>query len=90
MEGARVARISLEPGEFSPNHYHTEVVENIVCLAGELEIKLDSSSKIEVLVPGNIFEIKPKEPHFLINLSGSTSEYLLVQKGIYDFVPTHS
>ena len=90
MEGARVARIALEPGEISPNHYHTDVVENIVCLAGELEIKYDSSNKTEVLVPGNIFEIKPKEPHCLINLSSSISEYLLVQKGIYDFVQIHS
>lgn len=90
MEGARVARISLEPGEISSNHYHTEVIENIVCLAGKIEINFDSSNKKEVLVPGNVLEIKPKEPHFLVNLSGSTSEYLLIQKGIYDFVPTHS
>ncbi|SER02506.1 Cupin domain-containing protein [Amphritea atlantica] len=87
MEGARVARISLAPGEISPNHYHTEVVENVVCLAGKLEIRFDDSSKTEVLVPGNIYEIKPEEPHFLINLCDSTSEYLLVQKGAYDFVP---
>jgi quercetin dioxygenase-like cupin family protein len=89
MEGARVARITLEPGEVSPNHYHTEVVENIVCLVGEIEIKFDSGNKTEVLVPGKLFEINPKQPHYLINPSSSISEYLLIQKGIYDFVPTH-
>lgn len=85
-----MARIALEPGEISKNHYHTEVVENIVCLRGELEIKFGSSDKAQVLSPGNMFEISPNEAHYLINSSSSVSEYLLIQSGDYDFVPANS
>jgi len=87
---ARVARITLEPGEISPRHYHSMVVENIVCLSGEFKIMRSGSSSGQILSPGQLCEIPPKEEHYIINTSNSPSEYLLVQKGDYDFVQVYS
>jgi len=87
---ARVSRICLEAGEISPTHYHSNVIESIVCLSGEIEVVLGSSNDPNILKPGHLIEIQPLVGHHLINRVNSTSEYLLVQKGSYDFVPINS
>ena len=87
---ARVSRICLEAGEISPIHYHSNVIESVVCLSGEIEVVLGSSNVRNILKPGHLIEIQPLVEHHLINIVNSTSEYLLVQKGSYDFVPINS
>jgi len=87
---ARVARITLRPGEKSAKHYHSSVIENVVCLDGRVEIREDENdSKVIVLNPGQIHELPPGVNHYLVNMSESDVEYLLIQKGNYDFVPVN-
>ena len=87
---ARVARICLAAGEISPAHFHSMVVEHIVCLRGEVGIQIDSSGDTKYLSPGQICEIAPQTRHHLVNPGDSESEILLVQKGAYDFVTVNS
>ena len=87
---ARVARIFLDPGESSPAHYHSSVIENVVCLSGKIAIKFGTGSDQKLLTPGQICEIEQHIEHYLMNPSKAKSEYLLVQKGDYDFVPVNS
>ena len=87
---ARVARISLEPREISPAHYHSSVIENVVCLSGEIAIKIGANNDWHRLAPGQLIEVTQQVEHHLMNPSKSKSEYLLVQKGEYDFVPVDS
>lgn len=61
---ARVARILLSPKEVSLNQYHTHVVENVVCLTGEIGIKTSSCNQVTTLLPGQIYDISPKERHY--------------------------
>jgi quercetin dioxygenase-like cupin family protein len=83
---ARVARIVLSPNEITTKHFHSEVVENVVCLDGCIEVhEVDNKTKVTKLVPGEIHEISPGVVHHLINALETESEYLLVQKGNYDF-----
>lgn len=35
---ARVARKVLAPNEISPQHFHSNLIENIVCLNGSIEV----------------------------------------------------
>jgi len=42
-----------------------------------------------VLNPGQIHELPPGVNHYLVNMSESDVEYLLIQKGNYDFVPVN-
>ena len=86
---ARVARITLDSREISPRHFHTNVNENIVCLRGEIEARLGVVESFN-LQPGEIFEVKAKAEHYLVNLLESQSEYLLIQEGLYDFVKVNT
>lgn len=87
---ARVARITLESEEVSPRHYHTEVIENVVCLTGQIKVIGHVSDSGIILMAGQSCEIAPKAHHNIVNMRNSKSEYLLIQKGKYDFVPVHS
>jgi len=58
----------------------------VVCLSGEIAVKVDSDEGSSELKPGEFCEIKPGERHYLVNLSPTVSEYLLVQEGVHDFV----
>lgn len=87
---ARVARITLESEEVSPRHYHTEVIENLVCLTGRIKVIGHVNDNGIILMAGQSCEIAPKEHHHIVNMRNSQSEYLLIQKGKYDFVPVYS
>ena len=88
---ARVAMINLAPNEISPQHLHSEVVEYVVCLSGCIEVhELDEIARVTKLVPGQVHEIGSRVIHHLINGSATDSEYLLIQNGMYDFVPINS
>lgn len=88
---ARVARIVLAPSEISPQHLHSNLIENIVCLNGSIEVHEDVEGEIVTrLKPGQIHEIAQTVVHYLINAEETDSEYLLIQKGVYDFVPVSS
>lgn len=86
----RILKLDLEVGEVSPWHFHTEVTENIQCLAGEIKLQYGNSGQFIVLRPGQEYEIAPLITHNLVNLSSEKSTYLLQQKGRYDFVISHS
>ena len=88
MDEEREARISLAPGEISPNHYHSSVVEEVFCLSGEIDIVIAGNKKR--LVPGGACKIEPLVSHYLMNPSTGKAEYLLRQKGVYDFVHINS
>ena len=84
---ARVARIILKPKEVTPKHYHSDVIENIVCLSGQIQVFDGVAEHSQVLFPGQVYEIAPNREHYLANIYNGQSEYLLVQKAEYDFVP---
>ena len=84
---ARVSSIDLDCGEESPWHFHSEVIENIICLNGQIKVQHGKQGEFVVLSPGQRYEVPPKVVHNLVNLRDETSTYLLIQKGAYDFVP---
>ena len=90
LNNARVASIELAIGEESQWHYHTELVENVVCLNGSIELQCSSPELLVRLNPGERKEIKPMRKHRLVNLGDTEATYLLVQSGNYDFVSTNS
>jgi len=83
---SRVARIILSSNEITTNHFHSEVVENLVCIDGCIEVH-EAGNKLKVikLVPGKMHEIRPRVVHHLINALETESDYLLIPKGRYDF-----
>jgi quercetin dioxygenase-like cupin family protein len=83
---ARVVRTCLDPGEISPAQYHSSVIESVVCLSGEIAIKIGAASDWQRLSQGQMLGVMQQVEHYLMNPSNSKSEYLLVQKGDFDFV----
>jgi len=86
-DDVRVRILHLSVGGVTPEHYHTEVTDHIVCLEGQIEIRLQTPEEDAILNPGERIEIPPRRVHTVINLGARSSKYLLVQGvGKYDFV----
>lgn len=83
---ARVASIDLDPGEQSPWHLHSELVETVFCLQGAIEVQIEMPGTRTSLLPGERLVIAPLLKHRLVNRQSVVSTYLLVQSGRYDFI----
>jgi len=85
-ENVRVRQMSLNTGEATPWHFHTQVVDNIYCLQGSLEVQLHAPDMRFPLAPGQRCEILTGRVHRVINVGQGQATYLLVQGiGKYDF-----
>lgn len=84
----RVRVMDLQPGEATPWHFHREVTDHMVCLSGEIEVRLQPGAP-HVLSPGQRCMVKVLQVHQVANTSASeTASYLLIQGvGRYDFNP---
>lgn len=67
-------------------HYHSNLVEHVICLRGEIEVRLNLCEELIRLYPGDMHQIPPLERHCLMNPASAMSEYMLVQEGRYDFI----
>ena len=90
LDNAKVASITLVSKEESPWHYHTEVIENIICLSGGIRLETRNPEKNTNLKTGERYLINPKQEHRLVNTGNSDATYLLVQNGNYDFISSNS
>lgn len=85
-ENVLVRRMSLAPYEIAPLHFHTQVNEYIVCLAGKIAVAVKNDNLEAVLLPGQSIYIPPAKFHQIKNIIDSVSQYLLIQSGgAYDF-----
>ncbi len=77
---------TLASGQGTPWHFHTAVTDNVFCLQGEIEIGLKDPDETVLLRPGERQEIAPRRTHRVVNRSGRSLPYLLIQAtGPYDF-----
>ena len=86
-KNARVASIDLEPGEISPWHYHSEVVEHLICLDGSIELQFNEPETSIEMQLARRYTVKPMRAHRLANTGKSKASYLLIQDGKYDSIP---
>lgn len=87
---ARVAQITLQPREESPWHYHTELTEHVFCLQGTIHLEGRNPVRHMCLQTGDRCDVNALEEHRFVNATTTSSTYLLVQSGTYDFIPTES
>ncbi len=86
-----VRTLTLGPGEVVPWHYHTAVDDVIVCLSGQIEVRLRAPSPAITLNPGQRTTVTAGATHRVANLADTESEYLLIQGvGSYDFIATET
>ena len=82
----RVRVLVLGPDEAVAWHTHTEVVDHIFCLEGELAVFFRDPKEEIHLRPGQHCQVRRLRAHRVANLGRSPGKYLLVQGiGRYDF-----
>ncbi|MCJ7623379.1 MAG: cupin domain-containing protein [Anaerolineaceae bacterium] len=85
-DNVRARILSLEPGENTAWHYHSEVVDHMFCLYGELLVRLKETGEEIKLQPGQRCEVQTGLVHQVVNTGAARAQYLLIQGvGRYDF-----
>jgi quercetin dioxygenase-like cupin family protein len=85
-DDVRVRILSLEPGENTPWHFHSEITDNMFCLCGEIVVQIKDTGEETRLQPGQRCEVPKDQVHQVANTGENTTQYLLVQGvGKYDF-----
>ena len=74
----RVHILSLEPGENTPWHFHSEIVDNMFCLCGEIAVRLKGTGDDIKLQPGQRCEVLIGQIHQVANTGEKKAQYLLI------------
>jgi len=88
----RVTLMTLAPGEATPWHRHSVVVDTAFRLDGEVAVEVrgpdvDSQTERVALQPGAPCRVEPGRAHRVVNAGSGPCRFLLVQGvGVYDFV----
>ena len=86
-ENVRVRILALESGQTTPWHFHTEVIDKMLCLEGKVIVEYQTPSEYAELSPGERCEVAVERVHRVVNLTAEGAKYLLVQGvGRYDFI----
>jgi quercetin dioxygenase-like cupin family protein len=72
-------RFTLAAGEAIPWHFHTEVSDWYVCLAGRLTVETRAPRDHVELAPGDTYSIPPKRAHLISNRGGEDCQFMLIQ-----------
>ena len=85
-QDVRVRIMTLESGQATAWHYHTEIADSMFCLDGPLAVEYrDPGARIE-LANGQHCDVAVKRVHRVVNPGPGEVRYLLVQGvGRYDF-----
>jgi quercetin dioxygenase-like cupin family protein len=82
----RVRQMFIDVGAEVPWHYHTQVVDTMYCLQGEMQVDLRDPQELRVLGVGDGCEIAVGRPHRIGVVGDRAVSYLLIQGvGQYDF-----
>lgn len=80
--------LTLAPHEVGPWHWHTQVTDQTLCLAGRLLLDIESPTATFELVAGTaqVVAVPPDQVHRVRNPASEPATYLLIQHGgAYDF-----
>ena len=86
--GFRINELQISPTQQVPWHSHSNIQDTFYVIEGHLRLFLRDPKEEMRLAPGEIYLVRPRRPHLVIN-GGETAATFLVLQGIgeYDFVP---
>jgi quercetin dioxygenase-like cupin family protein len=85
-ENVRVRILTLDAGQATAWHYHSEVTDKMLCLQGQIAIEYQDPQERVDLNPGGRCEVTVERTHRVVNTGPEIAKYLLVQgMGRYDF-----
>jgi quercetin dioxygenase-like cupin family protein len=89
-EGAdvRVSVLTLAAGQCVPWHYHSEIIDQFVCLDGPMVVETRAPRHSYELDKGGRCAVPPMTAHYVHGKDGGPCRFLIVQGvGVYDFMP---
>jgi mannose-6-phosphate isomerase-like protein (cupin superfamily) len=77
---------TIEPGCRRGAHYHTRIVERLLCLSGEIEFRLEKNGVSEslILYPGEIADIPIHHIHTLLNVGNDVASFVEFKSEEFD------
>ncbi len=86
--GFRINEIQISTKQKVPWHYHNNIQDTFFVLEGKIRIFLRDPKEEVRLGPGEMFPVRPKRPHLVVNAGDASATFLVLQGiGEYDFVP---
>jgi quercetin dioxygenase-like cupin family protein len=83
-----VRLVTLGPHEVGQKHYHSNLLETVICVQGEITLFIAGAERPTVLLPGHQASVPSRQAHWLENRSPVSAQYILAQSGgAYDFMP---
>lgn len=82
----RVRIMALDANEATDWHFHSEVIDRMLCLQGSIVVEYRDPQEAVELACGERCEVAVTRVHRVVNLLPETVKYVLVQGvGRYDF-----
>jgi quercetin dioxygenase-like cupin family protein len=82
----RVQILTLASNQEVPWHYHTEITDTMICLAGPMVVQTKTGN--HDLNPGESCTVPPLAAHRVTGQNGAGCRFVIVQGiGTYDYVP---
>jgi quercetin dioxygenase-like cupin family protein len=89
MEGQdmRAVVLTLAAGQCIPWHYHSEITDSFVCLAGPMVVETRAPRASHVLQAGERCTVAPKTAHYVHGQDDGPCQFMILQGvGEYDNV----
>lgn len=85
-DNVRVRILTLDAGQATAWHFHSEVTDKMLCLQGQIAIEYQNPQERIELRPDGRCEVTVERVHRVVNTGPDIAKYLLVQGvGRYDF-----
>ena len=85
--GFRITELQISPTQQVPWHFHNNVQDTFYVIQGRLRIFLQKPKEEVRLGPGETYSVRPRRHHLVTNGADSSTTFLILQVGEYDFVP---
>jgi len=70
-----------------PWHTHSDVRDTFYVLEGSIRIFLREPDEEVTLTRGGTFTVPAQRPHLVANAGDSSATFLVLQMGVYDYLP---
>jgi mannose-6-phosphate isomerase-like protein (cupin superfamily) len=88
--GFRITELQISPAQAVPWHLHNHVQETFYVVEGMVRLFLREPAEEVRLGPGETFSIGARRPHRVTNAGETAATFLVIQRGVYDYIPLAS
>jgi quercetin dioxygenase-like cupin family protein len=84
----RMVVLTLGAGQEVPWHWHSNVIDNVICLEGPMVVEMRAPRERFELAAGERCTVPPRRAHHVAGKDGGPCKFAILQGvGAYDFNP---